>query len=75
MLHLIPPPTSAELALCSFKVQVELFFHKMHELSAFRKAFLNTQREMILSLCVLSVTTFVLSREFYLMEHIVQPGT
>lgn len=48
-------------------------FVKMHELSAFRKAFMITQREMILSLCVLFVITFVMSLMFYLVEHKVQP--
>lgn len=48
---------------------------KIHELSAFRKAFMSTQREMILSLCILLAITFALSRIFSLMEHIVQPET
>ena len=34
-----------------------LFFSKIHELFAFRKAFINTQREMMLSILVLCVFT------------------
>lgn len=50
-----------------------LFFGNIHGLSAFRKAFINTKREMMLSILVLCVFTFVLSFVFFLVEHIAQP--
>ena len=44
-----------------------------NELASFKKAFLNTRREMFISLLVLVVTTLFLSVIFYICENVVQP--
>ena len=46
---------------------------KINELASFYKAFVNTRREMFLSLIILLALTFVLSLVFYFFERMNQP--
>lgn len=52
---------------------MELYSGKANELAAFYKAFVNTRREMLISLTILLVITFVLSFIFFLVENLKQP--
>lgn len=45
----------------------------INELASFKTAFANTKREMLLSLIILLLITFVLSWIFYFSEHLEQP--
>lgn len=52
---------------------MKLFSGKTNELASFYRAFLNTRREMGISMIVLLLITFTLSIIFYLVEHNEQP--
>lgn len=52
---------------------MKLYSGKANELAAFYKAFVNTRREMLISLTILLVITFVLSFIFFLVENLKQP--
>lgn len=52
---------------------MKLFSGKINDLASFYRAFLNTRREMGISMLVLLLITFTLSSIFYFIEHAEQP--
>lgn len=55
------------------KKYMKLFSGKINDLASFYRAFLNTRREMGISMLILLFITFTLSIVFYLVEHNEQP--
>lgn len=53
---------------------MKIYSGKINDLAAFCRAFLNTRRELAISMVILLCITFTLSTVFYLVEHTEQPG-
>lgn len=52
---------------------MKIYSGKINDFASFYRAFLNTRRELAVSLVILLCITFALSTVFYLVEHTEQP--